>query len=177
MCAVCLAVFLFLHIRFSHSQLLWGHIFVLLIAVVADALVPPGRWKSPIPTLNEAKLQFQAFRSTQLTTLRIRKKYQIFAEFLLYPLSTLKIVFWLKFHWSLFLMVQLTITQHWYGKWCCTNNNLIHGDIYVSLGHNVLTHCLSASGNYLSQCWLTISKVQWHSSGGNFTKVTPAITP
>ena len=23
-------------------------------------------------------------------------------------------VFWLKFHWSLFLMVQLTITQHWF---------------------------------------------------------------
>ena len=25
--------------------------------------------------------------------------------------------FWLKFHWSLFLRVQLTIFQHWFRKW------------------------------------------------------------
>ena len=30
--------------------------------------------------------------------------------------------------------------------------------------------CLMAPSHYLSQCWLIISKVLWHSSGGNFIK-------
>ena len=40
--------------------------------------------------------------------------------------------FWLKFHWSLFLRVQLTLTQHWFRLW---------------LGAE------SATSHYLSQCW------------------------
>ena len=28
-----------------------------------------------------------------------------------------RFVFWLKFHWSLFLRVQLTISQHWFRQW------------------------------------------------------------
>ena len=30
--------------------------------------------------------------------------------------------------------------------------------------------CLTAPSHYLKQCWLLISKVQWHSSEGNLTK-------
>ena len=34
----------------------------------------------------------------------------------------------------------------------------------------VMACCLAAPSHYLNQCWLIISKVQWHSSEGNFTK-------
>ena len=40
--------------------------------------------------------------------------------------------FWLKFHWILFLRVQLTINQHWFRKWLGTEK---------------------ATSHYLSQCW------------------------
>ena len=36
--------------------------------------------------------------------------------------------------------------------------------------------CLKAPSPYLNRCWLTINKVQWHSSGGDFTSDTSAIT-
>ena len=42
------------------------------------------------------------------------------------------VVFWLKFHWSLFIRVQLTITQHWFRLW---------------LG------AVQATSHYLNQCW------------------------
>ena len=35
---------------------------------------------------------------------------------------------------------------------------------------------LTAPSHYLNQCWLIISKVQWHSSEQNFTKATSAIS-
>ena len=35
--------------------------------------------------------------------------------------------------------------------------------------------CLMAASHYLSQCWLIISDVLWHSSEGNFTRDTSAI--
>ena len=34
----------------------------------------------------------------------------------------------------------------------------------------VMTCCLTAPNNYLNQCWLIISEVQWHSYQGNFTR-------
>ena len=34
----------------------------------------------------------------------------------------------------------------------------------------VMACCLMAPSHYLSQCWLIINKVQWHSSEGNFAK-------
>ena len=34
--------------------------------------------------------------------------------------------------------------------------------------------CLTPPSHYLNQCWLTIRKVQWHSSEDNFTRYTPA---
>ena len=57
-------------------------------------------------------------------------------------------LFWLKFHWSLFLKVQLKITQHWFRKWFgavqatshyliqCLPDSLMH--IYVALGGDEL---------------------------------------
>ena len=38
----------------------------------------------------------------------------------------------------------------------------------------VMACCLKAPSHYLNQCWLIVSKVQWHSSEGNFTKDTSA---
>ena len=38
----------------------------------------------------------------------------------------------------------------------------------------VMTCCLTAPSHYLNQCWLIISKVQWHSSECNFTRDTSA---
>ena len=40
----------------------------------------------------------------------------------------------------------------------------------------VMACCLTAPRNYLNQCWLIISKVQWHSSQFNFTRDTSAIS-
>ena len=57
--------------------------------------------------------------------------------------------FRLKFHWSLFLGVQLTIFQHWCRKWLGANQAtnhylhqwwLIHWRIYASLGLNELQY-------------------------------------
>ena len=39
----------------------------------------------------------------------------------------------------------------------------------------VMACCLMALSHYLNQCWLFISKIQWHSSAGNFTRDTSAI--
>ena len=39
----------------------------------------------------------------------------------------------------------------------------------------VMACCLTAPSHYLTQCWLIISKVQWHSFKGKFTRHTSAI--
>ena len=39
----------------------------------------------------------------------------------------------------------------------------------------VMACCLTAPSHYLDWCWLTISKIQWHSSEGNFTRDNSAI--
>ena len=44
------------------------------------------------------------------------------------------VVFWLKLHWSLFLMVKLTINQHWPQVIIWTNADPIHWRIYAALG-------------------------------------------
>ena len=41
----------------------------------------------------------------------------------------------------------------------------------------VMACCLTAPSHYLNQCWLIISKVQWHRFKSNFTRDTPAISP
>ena len=79
----------------------------------------------------------------------------------------------------------------------CFSIFLLTRSTMASVGHNELTHwglvtpygdkrsgstlaqvmacCLTAPSHYLNQCWLILSKVQWHSSGGNFIRDTPAI--
>ena len=39
----------------------------------------------------------------------------------------------------------------------------------------VMACCLTAPSHYLNQCWLIISKIQLHSSDGNFTRDTSVI--
>ena len=39
----------------------------------------------------------------------------------------------------------------------------------------VMACCLTAPSHYLNQCWLIISKIEWHSSEGNFTAGISAI--
>ena len=39
----------------------------------------------------------------------------------------------------------------------------------------VMACCLTAPSHYLNQCWLIISKVEWHLSKCNFTRDTSAI--
>ena len=39
----------------------------------------------------------------------------------------------------------------------------------------VMAWCLTAPSHYLNQCWLIISKIQSHSSDGNFTRDTSVI--
>ena len=61
--------------------------------------------------------------------------------------------FWLIFHWSLFLRVQLTIIQHWFRQWLGTNQ---------------------ATSHYLNQWWLDyrlicVARPQWF----NFLPVHP----
>ena len=70
------------------------------------------------------------------------------------------------------------------------NNFVLHGAHFNSLWPSdttlwrhksgstlaqVMACCLTAPSHYLNQCWLIISKVQWHSSEGNFTTETSAI--
>ena len=38
----------------------------------------------------------------------------------------------------------------------------------------VRVYCLTASDNYLNQCWLMISKILWHSPESNFTTIAHA---
>ena len=62
------------------------------------------------------------------------------------------LVFWWKFHWSLFLRVQLTISQHWCRQWVGTKK---------------------ATNHYLNQWWLrlmstwrilSLNELNWHTS-------------
>ena len=39
----------------------------------------------------------------------------------------------------------------------------------------IMAWCLTAPSHYLNQCWLIISKAEWHSSKGKFTRYTSAI--
>ena len=53
--------------------------------------------------------------------------------------------FWLKFHWSLFLRVQLTIFQHWF-RYYLNQWWLVYWRIYASLGLNELREAKMVDG-------------------------------
>ena len=70
--------------------------------------------------------------------------------------------FLLRFHWSLFLRVQLTIFQHWFRQWLGASQTtshclnlwwLVYWCIYASLSCNELTHWVNS---------LRPSVVKWH---------------
>ena len=52
-------------------------------------------------------------------------------------------------------IITIIINQHWF---------------------RLMARCLTAPSHYLKQCWLVISKTEWHSSEGNFTRDTSAIS-
>ena len=69
--------------------------------------------------------------------------------------------FQLRFHWSLFLRVQLTIIQHWFRYWLGAGQAtshylnrwwLVYWRIYASLGLNELNGCIG----------VLISEPSWH---------------
>ena len=47
--------------------------------------------------------------------------------------------------------------------------------IVTSFWLRTYTKCLAAPSHYLDQCWLIVSRVEWHSSKGKFTRDTSAI--
>ena len=83
-----------------------------------------------------------------LNTLRPRRDGRHFADDILKCIFIMKMFeFRLKFHWSLFLRVQLTIFQHWFRKWLGAVQATSHflnqwwldyRRIYASLGLNEL---------------------------------------
>ena len=76
--------------------------------------------------------------------------------------------FWLKFDWSLFLRVQLTIFQHWFRKWLGADlatslylNQwwLLYWRIYASLGLNELIFLVIESYDCINELMLYISVI------------------
>ena len=80
------------------------------------------------------------------------------------------------------------LSQHWprcmspYGitriqsvKWPLGPSDAIWRQRSGSPLAQVMACCLTAPSHYLNQCWLIISKVEWHSSKGKFTRDTSAI--
>ena len=67
-------------------------------------------------------------------------------------------------------------------NWCLSARfNSLWPSNAIDLGQHwlrktVMACCLTAPSHYLNQCWLIISKVQWHSSEGNFTRNSLAIS-
>ena len=72
------------------------------------------------------------------------------------------------------LMLQICIKELGY-HWFIWFNSLWPSDTIWRLKSGstlaqVMVLSLTAPSHYLNQCWLIISKVQWHSSGCNFTR-------
>ena len=80
--------------------------------------------------------------------------------------------FRLKFHWSLFLRVQLTISQHWFRKWLgavqATSHYLnqwwlVYWRIYASPGLNELTmQTHTVSSYFIIHLQLNICMTKWN---------------
>ena len=106
-----------------------------------------------------------------------------------------------NFQWSLFQWVRLTVNQHWYRQWLGATkqhgitrannprslmpygitrpqwvNSLWPSDTtwwyktWSTLAQ-VMACCLMTTSHYLSQCWLIISEIQWHSYVDNFSAI------
>ena len=75
------------------------------------------------------------------------------------------------------------LTSNWI---CCFNISLVINSLWPSIAMWqqrccltliwVMTRCLMAPSHYLSQCWLLIKSVPWHSLESNFTRSTHELT-
>ena len=103
-----------------------------------------------------------------LDTLRPRRNGHHFPDDIFICISLMHMYeFWLRFHWGLYLMVQLPIFQYWIGKWfgagqmtshCLNHWCIVHWHIYASLS---LKGFLNASRNALvcrvfAQDWINV---------------------
>ena len=111
---------------------------------------PPQCWEIiqmqiyPCSFLNQSSM-------AKVNTLRQRQKGCYFPEDILKSIFLMKTYkFWLRFHWSLVLRVQLAIFQHWsdnglaLSRWQAiiwTNDGLFTDVYFASLGLNELNHC------------------------------------
>ena len=72
------------------------------------------------------------------------------------------------------------LQMHFLGRKCAYLNSLWPSDaIWRQRSGSTLAHvmacCLTAPSHYLNQCWLIISKAEWHSSKGKFTRDHSAV--
>ena len=111
----------------------------------------PYRWQSITRTNdNISSLSHVCIaRPMWINTWRPRRNEQHFADDIFKRISSMKMFeFLIKFPWSLFPMVQLTIFQHWFRLWLGAvqatshylNQWLLILRIYASLGLNELTN-------------------------------------
>ena len=115
-----------------------------IIIMVCRAL-----WCHTAQTTLNCQMRFCWVQINNLTHWGQDKMAAIFQTTVSNPFSWMKMhEFWLKFHWSLFLMVRLTIFQHWFRKWLGADQATSHylnqwwldyRRIYASLGPNELT--------------------------------------
>ena len=76
-------------------------------------------------------------------------------------------VFWLKFHWSLFLMVRLIITQHWFRYWLDAAQTTSH---YLNqCWPDSLTHTCGSRGRWVNAIFCLDSlQLLWNSGNRGF---------
>ena len=74
-------------------------------------------------------------------------------------------------HWMRFCPGAMGVVQHINSLW---PSDAIWQQWSESTLAQVMACCLMAPSHYLNQCWLIISKVQRHSSEGNFIRDTSA---
>ena len=83
-----------------------------------------------------------------------------------------KFDFWLKFHWSLFLRVQLTITQHWFRWWLGAEKATSH---YLKQGWpDSLTHICGTMGRWVLMTHYGLMTLYGDRSGTALAHVVPS---
>ena len=110
-----------------------------------------SRWRQHPPTADKETNSCSVFRDRSLVnTLRPRQNGRHFWTTFSNAFYWMKMFeLRLKFHWSTYLRVQLTIPQQWFRQWlgagkatshCLNHHWLVSWHIYASLGLNELTH-------------------------------------
>ena len=93
--------------------------------------------------------------------------------------SWIKILkFWLKFHWSLFLMVQLTIFQHWSRYWLGADEATSHYLNQLWLDYRRIDACVTRPQWVNAYTLITrFTGPTWGLSGADRTQVGPMLAP